>query len=178
MTTRHRVLGLGGLLMAVVVVGALLASGLTRDPNVLPSVLVGRPAPDFQLTPLDSGRQVNLSELRGQVVVVNFWASWCLDCRIETPLLAGAWRRYRDAGVVVLGITFQDNADQARTYAAAHGLSYPTLEDSGSRVAIAYGVTGIPETYFIDRRGRVAAKSAGVLTAGFLDQMLAVLLSQ
>jgi cytochrome c biogenesis protein CcmG/thiol:disulfide interchange protein DsbE len=101
---------------AVLSVAALLATGLGRDPAAVASPLVGRAAPVFTLAGLD-GPAVRLSDLRGQVVVINFWASWCAECRTEQDALNQTWSRFRDSGVTVLGVDFQDTtADAARLF--------------------------------------------------------------
>src|SRR5436190_19105009 len=97
---RRRWMVLAAVVAAVGLLTALFAFGLSRDPTEIRSVLVGRPAPDFALTTLDRTRTVRMADLRGEVVVINFWASWCAPCRQEHPALAAAWDRYRDQGVV------------------------------------------------------------------------------
>src|SRR5574341_1070550 len=143
------------LLMALVVafVG-LLAFGFTRDPKEIPSPLVGRPAPPFAIQTLDGGT-LSLVDLSGKIVVLNFWASWCYPaCWNEAPRMEGAWRRHREHDVVVAGLVYQDTAANARDFVRQHGKTFPNGVDEGSRAAIAYGVYGVPETFFIDREGR------------------------
>jgi cytochrome c biogenesis protein CcmG/thiol:disulfide interchange protein DsbE len=156
------------LLAAVAAVVALtswlLSVGLQRDPTAIRSPLLGRPAPDFALRALDGDHVVRLGELRGQVVVVNFWASWCAECRVEHPALSAAWNRFRDAGVVVVGVDFQDDHANALAYLAETGTTWPVVADPGSRTALAYGVYGIPETFFIGPDGQVTAKQVGPVT--------------
>jgi cytochrome c biogenesis protein CcmG, thiol:disulfide interchange protein DsbE len=150
---------------AVVALAAwLLSVGLQRDPTAIRSPLLGRPAPDFALRTLDGDRMVRLGDLRGQVVVVNFWASWCAECRVEHPALSAAWSRFRDAGVVVVGIDFQDDHANALAYLAETGTSWPVVADPGSRTALAYGVYGIPETFFIGPDGQMTARQVGPVT--------------
>jgi cytochrome c biogenesis protein CcmG, thiol:disulfide interchange protein DsbE len=160
---RARLLPLGGVVAGVAVLAGVLGFGLSRAPGIIRSPLVGRPAPDFALTTLDGQRTVRLSDLRGQVVVVNFWASWCRECRVEHPALAGAWDRYRDRGVVFLGITFQDPPSASRAYLEELGGGWPVLEDPGSVAAIAFGVYGVPETFVIGRDGRVSDRYLGAI---------------
>jgi cytochrome c biogenesis protein CcmG/thiol:disulfide interchange protein DsbE len=149
---------------AVALTACLLSTGLQRDPAAIASPLIGRPAPDFALRTLEGDRVVRLADLRGQVVVLNFWASWCAECRVEHEALSAAWDRYRDAGVVVVGVEFQDDRPAALAYLAGTGTSWPAVDDPGSRTALAYGVFGIPETFFIGPDGRVAAKQVGPVT--------------
>jgi len=152
-----------------------LVYGMTRDPRAIPSPLVGRPAPDFQLTLFD-GSQVRLSEFRGRVVFLNFWASWCPPCRAEARLLEAAWRHYRSRGVVFLGVNIQDREASARGFLEEFGITYPNGRDPQNRVAIDYGVYGLPETFFISRDGLITYKHIGAiggdLLAGKMEEAL------
>lgn len=152
---------MAALLAVVVGLTALFAFGLRRDPSAIRSVLVGRRAPNFTLRTIDGGQTVSLADLRGQVVVVNFWASWCAACRKEHPNLLAAWTRYRDQGVVVVGIVYQDTPAAAMAYMRELGGDWPTVMDPGGRTALDYGVYLIPETFFIAPDGTVAFKQDG-----------------
>lgn len=186
MTARARRTLTGGLFAAGLL--GLLAFGLTRDPYDLPSPLVGGAAPEFALAvmperPLPEldgweGRDTaRLSQLRGAPVVLNFWASWCLACREEHPVLSAAADRYRDEGVLFFGVLYQDKPPAARRFIRElGGQSYPTLLDPGSRVAIDYGVYGVPETYFLTAEGRVAHKHIGPVTPEVLRSRIDSLL--
>jgi cytochrome c biogenesis protein CcmG/thiol:disulfide interchange protein DsbE len=145
----------------VLIFASILAFGFSRDPRLVPSVLVGRRAPGFSLVDMATGRRIALEGLRGQVVVLNFWASWCAACREEHPGFVSAWNRYRDRGVVFLGIVFQDTPQGARQYMKEMGGDWPNLLDPGSRAALDYGVYGVPETFFIAPDGTVAHKRVG-----------------
>jgi cytochrome c biogenesis protein CcmG/thiol:disulfide interchange protein DsbE len=150
--------------LVVVPLGAfalLLAASLGRDPRALPSELVGDPAPVFALPNLEGGGTVDMADLRGQVVVVNFWASWCLECRDEHPALDAAWDRYRERGVVFVGVLFEDTVGEGLVFADEFETDWPLVHDPGSRTAIAYGVFGVPETFVIAPDGTVAAKRVG-----------------
>jgi len=171
-----RALWLGVVVAGVALVAALLASGLGRDPTAIRSPLVGRAAPDFALRTLDGARSVRLADLRGQVVVLTFWASWCSECRVEQPALNAAWDRFRDAGVVLVGVNFQDSRPDALAYAAGTRTTWPVVADPGSRTALAYGVYGIPESFFIGSDGRVEAKRVGALSYDQLVQEVSRLL--
>jgi cytochrome c biogenesis protein CcmG/thiol:disulfide interchange protein DsbE len=120
-------------LVPVVAFAVLLASGLGRDPRALPDVIVGKAAPAFSLPALDASGPVDLASLRGNVVVVNFWASWCVECRQEHPALLAAWDRYRERGVVFVGVDFEDSVTDARRYAADMGGDWPVVSDPGSK---------------------------------------------
>lgn len=180
--------------LAVVVILPVIALfwfGLSRDPRTIPSPLPGQPAPEFALRLMDppsgagengaaagtaeSGTtaEVTLASQRGQVVVLNFWASWCLACRDEHSALSEVATMYRDRGVVFYGVLYNDTAEPARRWIKEMGgQSYPTLLDPGSRTAIDYGLYGVPETFFIDQAGRVAYKHIGPVTRTLLMQKL------
>ncbi len=151
---------------------ALLAYGFTRDPRAIPTPLTGLPAPDFSLALFD-GQVVRLSDFRGKVVFLNFWASWCPPCRDEAPLLEQAWRRYKDQDVVFLGVDIQDSDEAARSFLREFGITYMNGRDPSGRIAINYGVYGIPETFFIDRDGRITYKHIGAVDERILVAKLA-----
>jgi len=165
-------------LSVVSVLTALFAFGLSRDPTVIHSPLLGRPAPDFSLTTLDGARTVRLSEMRGQVVVVNFWASWCAACHEEHPNLIAAWERYRDQGVVLVGIDYNDERRAAMAFMRELGGDWPVVGDPGGRTALAYGVYGVPETFFVSRRGVVAYKQIGPSSYALLTDQIQRLLDE
>ncbi len=153
------------ILLVLAVIGGtvgLLTYGFTTDPRAIPSTLTGKVAPDFSLSLFD-GRTVRLSEFRGSVVFLNFWASWCPPCRDEAPLLEQTWRRYKDQGVVFLGVDIQDKEDAARRFLGEFGITYMNGRDPNGRIAIDYGVYGIPESFFIDKEGRITYKHIGAL---------------
>ena len=178
MTGTGKVLSLGVVVAGAALVAALLSFGLGRDPTAIRSPLVGRAAPDFTLSTLDGARSVRLADLRGQVVVLTFWASWCAECRVEQPALNAAWDRFRDAGVVLVGVNFQDSPPDALAYVAETRTTWPVLADPGSRTALAYGVYGIPESFFIGPDGRVEAKLIGTLSYDQLAREVSRLLSR
>jgi cytochrome c biogenesis protein CcmG/thiol:disulfide interchange protein DsbE len=150
-----------GLAAGLPVLG-LLAWGLTRDATLVPSPLPGRPAPEFALTTLDGRDTVRLADLRGEVVVVNFWASWCLACRIEHRDLSRAAELYAGRNVRFFGLLFRDTPENgARWIEEMGGQSYPSLVDRNSRTGVGYGITAVPETFIIDQEGFVAHKYIG-----------------
>jgi cytochrome c biogenesis protein CcmG/thiol:disulfide interchange protein DsbE len=161
---------------------ALLGFGLTRDPRQIPSPLPGRAAPDFRLAVLRPGDEpaaripadtAVLSRHRGQVVVINFWASWCLACRDEHAALSAVAREYAGREVQFFGPVYNDTpAAAVRWVDAMGGQSYPSLIDRGSRTAIDYGLYGVPETFFVARDGRVAYKHVGPVTEALLRRKI------
>jgi cytochrome c biogenesis protein CcmG/thiol:disulfide interchange protein DsbE len=150
--------------LSAIPVLALLAYGFRTNPREIPSPLVGRPAAAFRLTSF-AGRPIALDTLRGRVVVLNFWASWCYPaCYEEAPALERSWREWRDRGVTVVGVAIQDTEDKAKKFIEDFGLTFVNAPDATGRVSIDYGVYGVPETFFIDRRGRIRAKHVGPVT--------------
>jgi cytochrome c biogenesis protein CcmG/thiol:disulfide interchange protein DsbE len=159
---RRRLFLLVAIAGTAVLLSALFAFGLSRESTAIQSPLLGEPAPDFSLRTIEDGRVIRLSELRGEVVVLNFWASWCGPCREEHPNFVAAWERYRDRGVILIGIVFEDSPENARQFMAELGGDWRSVIDPGARTALAYGVYGIPETFFIDRAGVVRHKRIGI----------------
>lgn len=134
-------------------------------------------APVFDLEQLEGGEKISLASLRGKVVVLNFWASWCAPCKDEAPQLEAAWRRWRDRDVVVLGINVQDLDSDARRFVERYGLTYPMLRDRHGWTWGHYGIKGLPETWFVDARGRlVGERFEGPVTAAELDTNIRVAL--
>ncbi|HEY3106486.1 MAG TPA: redoxin domain-containing protein [Gaiellaceae bacterium] len=115
-------------------------------------------APQFMLDRLDGKGKLSLASLRGKVVVLNFWASWCEPCKAESPRLESFWQRNRHRGVVVLGIDAQDFDFDANRFVDRYKLSYPILRDKHGSTLGHYGISGFPETWFVDRRGRLVGK--------------------
>lgn len=143
--------------------------GATAQPSGRP--LPGQPAPDFTLTLLD-GSTFSLSGQRGQVVVLNFWASWCPPCEVEAPDFRAVWDEYREKGVVFVGVAYKDEEAAVRDFLTRHNLTYLVGLDLAGRIAGLYGITGVPETFVVDAEGRVARFYIGPVTA---DQLRAVL---
>jgi cytochrome c biogenesis protein CcmG/thiol:disulfide interchange protein DsbE len=132
---------------------------------------VGAVAPTFTLHRLDGPGKVSLASFRGRPVVLNFWASWCNPCKGEATVLERDWTRYRDRGVVFLGVDYHDLAPDARRFVSAHALTFPMLQDGSGQVTGRYGISQVPETYVLNRQGRIVAHLAGPITAqGFRGQ--------
>lgn len=148
---------------AAVVLAVVLASRFGSDPGLVDSPLLGQSAPEFDLPSLDGSYRVALSDLEGEIVVVNFFASWCLECRNEHPELVATSDAFAGKGVTFVQIAYQEDPDDSSAYLAEAGTADATvyLRDDGSRTAIAYGVFGIPETFFIDSAGTVVGKIIG-----------------
>ena len=115
-------------------------------------------APEFTLDRLDKPGRLSMSDLRGKAVVVNFWASWCLPCRDEAPVLQQTYERYRGDGLVVLGIDFTDFKGDARAFMRRFGLTFPVVFDGKGSTGGKWGLKGVPETFFVDRSGRVVGE--------------------
>jgi cytochrome c biogenesis protein CcmG/thiol:disulfide interchange protein DsbE len=151
-----------GLLAVPVALLCLLGLGLTRDPTLIPSVVVGHPVPQFELARLDGAGTLRMSDYRGKPLVINFWASWCTSCREEHELLL---RLGRDARVSMLGINHRDRPSRARRYEQDHGaFPYSSAIDENGRTGMDFGVYGLPETFFIATDGTVVARHLGPLT--------------
>lgn len=129
-------------------------------------------APDFSITTF-AGKSLSLADLRGQGVVVNFWASWCDPCRDEAPLLEAAWRREAPNGIVFVGLDYIDQEPAALAFIDEYDITYPNGPDIASQAARRYGILGVPETFFIDAEGRIAGQFTGPITdAAALNAML------
>lgn len=121
------------------------------------------PAPDFTLKTFD-GQTVRLSQFPGQVVVINFWASWCGPCRDEAPFLQKAWTTYKDKNVVFIGVDWVDPEPDARAYIKEFNITYLNGPDLGSEIGQQFRIRGVPETYFVGKDGNLAGNSLGPIT--------------
>ncbi len=134
-------------------------------------------APDFTLTTFE-GRTVTLSKLRGQVVVINFWASWCVPCREEAPYLETTWRKYRDRGVVFIGVDYVDTEKAALAFLKEFNIDYLNGPDIGTRISSTYRIKGVPETYFVAKNGELRGNNIGPLSPPKLDDKIDALLAE
>jgi cytochrome c biogenesis protein CcmG/thiol:disulfide interchange protein DsbE len=157
-------LKLTGQLLALACVAGLLSLLVWRLTHQQHAPRVGAAAPVFTLRRLDGGGTVSLAALRGKPVVLNFWASWCIPCKTEAKALEQAWTQYRGRGVVFVGVDFHDVTGDARRFVAAHELTFPMVQDGSGDVTGSYGITQVPETYVLDRQGRVLLHLAGPIT--------------
>jgi cytochrome c biogenesis protein CcmG/thiol:disulfide interchange protein DsbE len=174
---RRRTIGLAVALGLLLVLMVVLAFGLRPKTS---TVLKGHPAPDFDVTAFNGefvGKRFALADLRGQVIVLNFFASWCVECDKEMPALEQAWRDYRDKGVWFVGVDYLDIDSAGLAYLARFGTTYPSGPDIGSRAYQNYQSTGVPETFFIDRQGIVQHVEIGPIDRSklytLLDQLTA-----
>jgi cytochrome c biogenesis protein CcmG, thiol:disulfide interchange protein DsbE len=170
-------LKLAGQALALLTIASLLALLVWKLATESASGLRGalergdRPAaPAFTLPDLSGDGELSLADFAGNAVVLNFWASWCAPCRDEAPLLESAWRRYRESGVVVLGIDARDLLPDGRAFVRDLGITYPNAYDGPGKLVDAYGLTGFPETYFLDREGRVVHLVTGPVTEESLEE--------
>lgn len=165
----NRAVLLVGVVIAAVLVGILFL-GLGKNPNAIRSPLVGRAAPTFALREVGTGRTIDIAQLKGRPLVINFWATWCGPCWEEHPLLVASARSRPD--VQFVGVVFQDSEEKILGFLQQRGSSYPTVVDDKGKTAIAYGVGGVPETFFLDANGVIVAKHSGPLSDGDLQEEL------
>jgi len=166
---RAKLVAQGVAIGLVVLLFALLAWSLVRDEGGDLAAAAARgerpQAPDFTLEQLDQGSELELSSLRGKAVVLNTWASWCSPCKEEAPYLEQVWRDNRDRDVVVVGLNAKDLRSDAQRFVDRFDLTFPVVRDGSGDTIRKYGVTGFPETFVIDREGRVVEAFAGAVNS-------------
>ena len=165
------------LLFAGLAVYFALALRPDRDPTLVPSVLVGKPVPPFDLPPLQPGKPgIAAKDLKGQVILLNFFASWCIPCRAEQPVLM---QLARDAKATVYGIAYKDKPEASRAFLAETGDPFARIAvDASGRTAIDFGLYGVPETYVVDRNGIIRFRQVGPLDPDTLARQVMPLLAE
>jgi cytochrome c biogenesis protein CcmG, thiol:disulfide interchange protein DsbE len=164
---------LGAALVALLVYGVVARHDDTSlDSAVKKGKMPAAPGSAVALPTLDGSGHRSLASLRGKVVVLNFWASWCPPCEHEAPVLERVQQRLAPSGGTVLGVTYKDDATSSRSFMRAHKLSYPSLRDDRLQLAPKYGTTALPETFVLDKQGRVVALSRGEVTEKFLTSAI------
>jgi len=163
------VLIVGTIITAALV--AVLYFALGKDPQHIDSPLVGHVAPDFALKAVGSGETIDLARYRGKPVVLNFWATWCHPCWDEHPVLTENAQVMGDR-VQFVGVVFQDDEKKIVDFLQQRGWAYPTLVDDRGKTAIAYGIGGVPETFFLDKHGRIVEKFVGPMSTETLQANL------
>ena len=162
---------ISGLVIFAALVGVLFLN-LGHDPSAIDSPLIGKPAPNFALKAVGTGEMLDVAKLRGKPAIINFWATWCGPCYQEHPVLVQNARALGNE-VQFVGVVFNDTEQKIQEFLAQRGSAYPTLLDEQGKTAVAYGVGGVPETFFLDKNGTIVAKYAGPLTTEELQANLA-----
>jgi len=161
-----------------IIVGIVFTGRFGGDPTISASPLIGKQAPTDPISLMDGSGEISISDYAGDILVVNYWASWCLACREEHPDLLKAATDYKDLGVTFIGVNYQDSYSNAVGFLDEMGWSDETIYvvDEGSSTAFQWGVLGIPETFFVDRDGIIVGKVSGpstyALLARTLDQII------
>jgi cytochrome c biogenesis protein CcmG, thiol:disulfide interchange protein DsbE len=150
-----------GIVVALLALTVTLALAFRRDPHDIRTGTIGKPAPAFTLQRLDGSGEVALADFSGKVVVVNFFASWCLPCIQENPALVRVYERYRGSDVVMLGVNFQETRENALAYVQRMGMGWATVADYDGRTSLSFGVFYPPETFFIGRDGIIEGRHIG-----------------
>ena len=163
-------------ILPFVAIGAVAWWTLAAQPGGSPTS-VGDRAPDFSLVSLD-GETVRLADLRGRPVVVHFWASWCVPCIAEVPLLRAAAEQHADDDLAIVGVIYDDGPESAGAFMEEHSGTWPALVDPGMEVASRYGVFAPPATYFLGRDGTIVARQIGQFSERSLDEKLASIIDR
>lgn len=166
---------------AVIALLALLGWGLMRTNATRPEA--GQPAPQFDVEFFDGyewdNRSVaDLEDMRGKVVVLNFWASWCIECRLEADLIEQTWQKFKNDDVLFLGVAYSDVEPKSIAYLEEFGITYPNAPDLGTDISDMYEITGVPETFFIGKDGTIEHVQIGPLKQATLDGVIQQLLQE
>lgn len=180
---RHFIIS-GILATAIIGLIAALGAGLKLDPNAQTSALIQKPAKPFQVSwmqgkelMVDAQQFMTLDDYKGKPLILNFWASWCVSCKQEAKLLEYYWQKYKDMGVQVVGIAIQDTPENALRFAKFYGKTYILGLDEDGKAGIDYGVTAVPETFFINKEGIIIHKEAGPIHPQLMDEMVPKILN-
>jgi len=151
----------------------LLGFGFTMDPKKIPSPLIGKSAPNFKIKLLNGERKISLNNFKGKAILLNFWASWCQECKIEAKILETFHKKY-DLGkgkIKIIGIGIQDTPSKAKDFINHFGKTYFVgLDDDKGNIALEYGIYGVPETFFIDPQGKIFYKHIGIVSMELLEK--------
>jgi cytochrome c biogenesis protein CcmG/thiol:disulfide interchange protein DsbE len=160
--------------LAFVVLAVIFAGRFGTDPGISSSPLIDKPAPNSEIALMDGSGSVTIGDFEGDILVVNYWASWCLGCRAEHEALLQGADAYADFGVTFIAINYQDSPGNAEAFLDELGWSPVTVYtvDDDSRTAFQWGVLGLPETFFVDRDGIVVGKVSGPLTYELLSRTI------
>ena len=175
--------GIGSILMWAGILGLLALLGWGLVNSTAPRPEAGQPAPDYVMEFFDGYEwknepAVKLSDMQGNVVVMNFWASWCVECRVEADAIEQTWRKYADDGVIFVGIAYADVEPKSIEYMNEFDITYPNAPDLGTDIADAYEITGVPETFIIDQSGEIVHVQIGPIDETTLDMIIADLLTE
>ena len=179
---RHLLITVILLLTGGVIIG-ILGKGLMIDQKKVPSALIGKAALPFEagwiqgqeIIPQAKGDSFKLSDIKGRPIVLNFWASWCHSCRDEARDFEAFWKKHKGTDVLVVGIAIQDTVEEALKFARYYGKTYTLGLDRDGKASIDYGVSGVPETFFIDRSGTIVHKEVGPVSTELLDKMVTLI---
>jgi len=172
MSSRARLMVISAVSLIAIVLAVVFSTRFGADPRLSPSPLIGKPVPDVTLDLVESDDLLRLRDLEGQILVVNFWAPWCVPCRAEHADLLALATGFDDLGVSIVGAVYQSREDDVVTFLDELGRGYAAGMDDRSRAAIGFGVRGVPETYFVDRAGTVVAKITGPISLGLATATL------